>query len=107
MVNVVVAPELTLTIPDGDIEPFEPALAVMVNVFTENVAEIVWLTVMLLKVYVGFVATAPPSTVTVSILYPVFGVMLKTCVDPLATPTVPIGEMAPFAPAEAAMVRMV
>ncbi|MBK8743081.1 MAG: hypothetical protein IPM02_28070 [Betaproteobacteria bacterium] len=47
------APLVTATLPEGEIEPFAPAEAVIVNVvggITENVAAIVWFAVTLVKV---------------------------------------------------------
>ncbi len=73
--NILVAPELTETEPEGLMEPPVPADAVRVYVFTEvpeevaeKVADIVWLAVTLLKVYVDTAPTDVPSTVTPAIV---------------------------------------
>ncbi len=50
MVNDWLAPELTVTAPDGLIAPLAPAEAVMVKVSIAKVAEMEWSAVMLEKV---------------------------------------------------------
>ena len=60
-------PWLTDTDPLGEIVPPVPAEAVMVYVFTENVALIVWFAVTLLKLYELTAPTDAPSTRTLVI----------------------------------------
>ena len=59
---------MTLTLPDGEIEPPEAAEAVMEYELAVKVALIVWFDVTLLKVYELTAPTEAPSTVTVLIL---------------------------------------
>jgi hypothetical protein len=47
--KVWLAPEFTVTAPDGEIVPFDPAEAVMVKVVGAKVTLIVWLAVTLEK----------------------------------------------------------
>jgi hypothetical protein len=70
----------------------------------EKVAAIVWFAVTFVNVYVLAVATEELSTDRFESEYPVFGVMVKTCVAPELTLTAPNGDIDPLAPADAVMV---
>jgi hypothetical protein len=69
MVKVLLAPDVTRTLLDGEIDPLVPADAVIVydmelEVVAVNVAEIPWFAVTLLKVYEVTAPTDAPSTRT-------------------------------------------
>ena len=57
-------PPLTATAPEGDMEPPVPADALIVNVLTAKLADIVWLEVTLVKVYELTAPSEAPSTST-------------------------------------------
>jgi hypothetical protein len=62
------------------------------------------LAVTLLKVYELTAPTVAPSTVTLLILYPLLGLIVKLLLAPALTLTEPDGEMDPPEPAVAVMV---
>ena len=102
----------TLTAPVGEIEPFTPAVAVIVYTFRANVALMAWFAFTAGKLYeeVGGVkgdvsiVVVTPSTVIDATWYPGFAVMLKAWLEPCGTLTAPAGEIEPFAPAVAVIV---
>ncbi len=69
-----------MTVPLGEITPLEPADELIVYVLAVNVAEMVWLEVTFVKVYVLTAPTEPPSTSTSEIVYPVLAAMVKCLV---------------------------
>src|SRR5438552_2452218 len=105
MVKLWFAPQLTLTAPEGLIEPLAPAEALMVKVWVENEALMVWLVRTLLKVKLEIAPCETPSTSTSSMWKQEFAVMVKVWLPPCATLTEPLGLMVPPAPAEAVMVK--
>jgi hypothetical protein len=67
IVNVLLAPDATVTVPEGEIIPPVPAEALMVYevlLLAVKLAEIVWFAVTLLKVYEVTAPTDDPSTRT-------------------------------------------
>lgn len=78
---------------------------------TAKVALMSWSAVTVLKLYAAegeiqtrLLIAEEPSTVTVDMEYPEFGVMVKVLFAPLLTVTEPEGEIEPPGPAEASMV---
>ena len=78
----------------------------MLVVLTLKLALIVWFAITLLKLYVVKAPTDTPSTRTYATWWPEFGVMVKDLFAPLLTETAPVGEIAPFASADAVMVKV-
>jgi len=107
MVNDWLAPEFTVTVPEGLIEPLLPALAVMVNVMGVNAALMVWSAVTLLNVKEVTAPWLAPSTVTLETTNPELGVMVNDWLAPEFTTILPDGLIDPLLPALAVMVCVV
>ena len=93
-----------MTVPLGVIAPLEPADELIVYVLAVNVAEMVWLEVTFVKVYVLTAPTELPSTSTLEIVYPVLAAMVNVWLDPPLTEIAPDGDSEPPVPAVAVMV---
>ena len=79
-----------------EIAPFVPAAGVIVKVPEVNVAEIVWLAVTSVKVWLTTAPIDAPSTFTLATWYLVAGVIVKVWLAPEFTVTLPGGEIVPF-----------
>ena len=95
-----------MTAPAGLIDPFGPALAVIVSGFRIKLTAIVWTDVTSLKVYVLFVKVAgKPSTVNTGIKATALGVTVNVWLAPLLTIIAPDGVILPSAPELAVIVK--
>ena len=76
MAKVRLPPFATETLPDGDMLPLGPALAVIVWVITVKYAVITWFVLTLVKVKLVIGPLYVPSTVTYDTVYPGSGVIV-------------------------------
>src|ERR1043165_2359579 len=97
IVKVWVAPQLTDTLPQGEIAPPPegeivpplPAEAVIVNVLRLNDAEIVWVAVTFVNVKLEIAPCDTPSTRTLAIVWHASGEIVTAWFAPTWTDTLP------------------
>src|SRR5882672_11907026 len=104
IVNAWFAPQPTATLPVGLMAPPAPAEAAIVYEIRLKLAVIVWFAPTFVNVWLPTAPTETPSTRTSAMVWHASGVIVNVWSSPQLTATLPLGLMAPPAPADAAMV---